>query len=61
MIGLEMKNINMILIEKLQRYWHYEEVKLININILPSGPSQTTQQATCPDCPQEKFLERRMN
>ena len=46
-----MKNSNMIFIGKLKKYRRYQEVKLININILPSGPSQTTQQATCPDCP----------
>ena len=34
MIRLEMKNYDMILTEKQQKYRHYDEVKLININIL---------------------------
>ena len=34
MIRLEMKNYNMILIEKLERYQHYYQVELINMNIL---------------------------
>ena len=31
---LEMKNCNMILIEKLQKYQHYHSLKLINMTIL---------------------------
>ena len=31
---LEKKNYNMILIEKLQKYQHYHQVTLINMNIL---------------------------
>ena len=34
MIRLEMKNYNMILTEKLERYQHYYQVELINMNIL---------------------------
>ena len=34
MIRLEMKNFNMILIEKQQKYRHYHQVKLIDMNIL---------------------------
>ena len=34
MIRLEMKNYDMILTEKQQKYRHYDEIKLININIL---------------------------
>ena len=34
MIRLEIKNYNMILIEKQQKYQHYYQAKLININIL---------------------------
>ena len=34
MIRLEMRNYDMILTEKQQKYRHYDEVKLININIL---------------------------
>ena len=33
-ITLEMKNYNSILTEKQQKYQHYYQVKLININIL---------------------------
>ena len=31
MIRLEMKNYNMILTEKQQKYQHYNQVKLINM------------------------------
>ena len=46
---LEIKNYNMILTEKLQKY-HYHKAKLINMNlagkeILSSGPSQMIDQA----------------
>ena len=34
MIKLKMKNYNMILTEKQQKYQHYHQVKLINMNIL---------------------------
>ena len=34
MIRLEMKNYNMILTEKQQKYQHYHQLKLININFL---------------------------
>ena len=34
MIRLDTKNYNMILIEKHQKDQHYDQVKLININIL---------------------------
>ena len=34
MIRLKMKNCNMILTEKHQKYQHYHHVKLINTNIL---------------------------
>ena len=34
MIGLEMKNCNMILIEKQQKYQHNHLDKSINMNIL---------------------------
>ena len=45
MIRLEMKNCNMILTEKQQKYQHYHLEKLINMNltgeeILPSNRSQ---------------------
>ena len=34
MIRLEMENCNTKLTEKLQKYQHYHQVELININIL---------------------------
>ena len=34
MIRLEMKNYNMILTEKLSKYQHYNQGKLISMNIL---------------------------
>ena len=37
MIKLEMKNCNKALIEKLHKYLHYHQVKLININISQVG------------------------
>ena len=51
---LEIKNCSMILIEKLQKYQHYHQVKLINMNILqvkkflitPFNQSQVIKQAT---------------
>ena len=52
MIGLEMKNGNMILIEKQQKYQHYYPGKLINMNILqvkkifPSHERQIIEQTT---------------
>ena len=36
MIRLEMKNFNMILIEKLPEYRPYHQAKLISMNILPA-------------------------
>ena len=46
-----MKNCNMILAEKQQKYWYYHLEKLININILqvkrilPSNQRQLIEQA----------------
>ena len=34
MIKLEMKNYNMILTEKQQKYQHYQQPKLTNMNVL---------------------------
>ena len=34
MIRLEMKNYNKILTEKWQKYKHYHEIKVIDMNIL---------------------------
>ena len=34
MIRLMMKKFNMILMEKLQKYMHYHQAKLINVNVL---------------------------
>ena len=51
MIRLEMKNYNMILTGRQQKYQHYHQLKLINMNvlqakkILPSGQSKIIKQA----------------
>ena len=34
MIRLEIKNYNLILTEKQEKYQHYHKVKLVNMNIL---------------------------
>ena len=44
MIRLEMKNCSMILIEKLQKYQDYHQVKLIR-EILPPDQSRVIEQA----------------
>ena len=49
MIRLEMKNYNMILIEKQPKYHLYHQVKFININIVlvkiyPSNQQQIIEQ-----------------
>ena len=43
MIGLVMKNYNMILIEKQQKYQHYHQVKLTK-EVLPSNQCQIIEQ-----------------
>ena len=39
MIRLEMKNCNVILTEKQQKYQHYHPEKLINTNVLEANKS----------------------
>ena len=54
MIRLEMKNYNMILTRKLQKYQHYHHVKWINMNILQ------IEQAKFTYSPLEKAFERQI-
>ena len=56
MIKLEMKNCNMILTEKQQKYQFYRQENLINMNpnrqrILPSDQSRIIEQAKFTYCP----------
>ena len=55
MIKLEMKNYDMILTEKQQKYQHYLSVKLIN---LPSDQSRIIEQAKFTYYPLGKAFER---
>ena len=43
MVRLEMKNYNMILTEKHQKYQHYHPEKLINMNVKEISPFNQTQ------------------
>ena len=38
MIKVEMKHYNMTLTHKQQKYQHYHQAKLLNMNILPPPP-----------------------
>ena len=64
MIRLEMKNYNIILIEKLPKYHLYYQVKFINMNILlvkiilPSSQQQIIEQARFTDSPLGKAFEK---
>ena len=58
MIILNMKKYNMILIEKQQKYQHYHQVKLINMNILQMNQSRIIQQATFTYPPLGKAFEK---
>ena len=58
MIKLNMKKHNMILIEKQQKYQHYHQVKLINMNILQMNQSRIKQQATFTYPPLGKAFEK---
>ena len=58
MIKLNMKKHNMILIEKQQKYQHYHQVKLINMNILQMNQSRIIQQATFTYPPLGKAFEK---
>ena len=59
-----MKNCNMILTEKQQKYQHYHLEKLINTNILqvkkilPSNQTQTIEQAKFAYSPLGKAFEK---
>ena len=64
MINLNMKNYNMLLIEKQQKYQHYWRVKLINFYILQmkkyllSGQSRIIEQAKFAYSPLGKAFEK---
>ena len=58
MIKLNMKKHNMILIEKQQKYQHYHQVKLINMNILQMNQIRIIQQATFTYPPLGKAFEK---
>ena len=64
MIRLMMKKLNMILMEKLQKYLHYHQAKLININVLQvkkiflSNQKQIIRQAKFIYSPLGKAIEK---
>ena len=59
MIKLEMKNYNMILIEKMQKYQLYQQTKLISTNIvLPSNQKTKIEQAKFTYSPLGKAFEK---
>ena len=64
MIRLEMKNSNMILIEKPLKYWLYHQAKLISMNILlvkkfyPSNQQKIIEQAKFTYSPIGKAFEK---
>ena len=65
MIRLEMKNDNMILIEKQPKYQPYHQVKFVNMNltgedILPSNQQQIIEQATFTYSPLGKVSEKQI-
>ena len=59
-----MKKFNMILMEKLQKYLHYHQAKLININVLQvkeiflSNQKQIIRQAKFISSPLGKAIEK---
>ena len=59
-----MKKLNMILMEKLQKYLHYHQAKLININVLQvkkiflSNQKQIIRQAKFIYSPLGKAIEK---
>ena len=59
MIRLGMKNCNMILIEKLQKYQPYHQAKLISMSIW-SNQKQVTEQAKSTDSPYAKAFEKQI-
>ena len=62
MIRLEMKNYNMILIEKQLKYQLYHQVKFLNMisgeDILPSSQQQIIEQARFTYSPSAKAFEK---
>ena len=61
MINLNMKNYNMLLIEKQQKYQHYCQVKLLYLTdeeILLSGQSRIMEQAKFAYSPLGKAFEK---
>ena len=63
MIRLEMKNYNMILIEKQLKYQFYHQVKFLNISgedILPSSQQQIIEQARFTYSPLGKIFEKQL-
>ena len=67
MIRLEIRNYNIILTEKQQKYQHYPQVKLINMNflqgeeMLSSNQRQLIKQAKLTYSPLEKALKGNKN
>ena len=59
MVRLEMKNYNMILTEKQQKYPLYRQVKLINMKILPPNQRKLIKQAKSPYSSVAKSLENK--
>ena len=61
MIRLEMKNYNMVLLEKLPKYQPYYQIKLINMSILlPSNQNQIIEQANVTYSPLGKAFENQV-
>ena len=61
MIRLEMKNYNMILLEKLPKYQPYYQIKLINMSILlPSNQNQIIEQTNVTYSPFGKAFENQI-
>ena len=53
-----MKNFNMTLTEKLQKYKPYHQAKVISINILQVNQKQIMEQPTFTYYPLGKFFEK---
>ena len=58
MIRLQMNKYNMILIDKQPKYQLYHQVKLLNMNILPSTQQQIIEQTKFTDSPLGKAFEK---
>ena len=67
MIRLEMKSHNMIILKKQQKYLHYHQIKLINMNIIlvkkifPFLQKQLIDQARFIYFPPNKYLKNKQN